>query len=501
MTPVNKQWENLKNDYVHQVEKALSSVKHPRSKEVLEDIREHLDRRFWELPPDQQTLENFQTIISEMGPACDYAELLEPQMSKSRTKSQKKYLVALGFAAVIIFTLTIFLPQLNSAQEKNTIPGVGRIEDKIDYPFVNDSNVIGAWKSVDFVKTKTDFKPGEKSWKGELFLNHLIFVPNGSFDGGLFNWTKGFVINVREKTASAYDIKNIDDNVYMFVEWKGGDYTILHQKPSYYVLKKVSLDDVKSEAMFGQTADIPITSTIDESGRIADKIDYPFKNDPEVVGSWESVDSVTEVEEFKPKVKSFKGDLYLKELFVLEGGKTNLAVNWTKGLFLNPVDKTASKYMIKKIEGTTYMFFEWKTGDYVVAHRKPSFYVLKKVDRPYVESRTQDNIDYPFVEDTQVIGTWKSIDFVDYPDQFNPKVKNWIFGELYLKELIFLPNGKTPNSWQTWTKGLVLDSGNKTASKYIIKEIDNSIYMFFEWKSGDYTIRGMKPKFYVLKKE
>jgi hypothetical protein len=50
------------------------------------------------------------------------------------------------------------------------------------------------------------------------------------------------------------------------------------------------------------------------------------------------------------------------------------------------------------------------------------------------------------------------------------------------------------------TKGLVLSSSLKTASRYILKELDGSTYMFFEWKSGDYTLRGMKPKYYVLKK-
>ena len=37
--------------------------------------------------------------------------------------------------------------------------------------------------------------------------------------------------------------------------------------------------------------------------------------------------------------------------------------------------------------------------------------------------------------------------------------------------------------------------------EYLIKEIAGSKYMFFEWKSGDYTIRHMKPKYYVLKKD
>ncbi|MBA7708418.1 hypothetical protein ES703_117316 [subsurface metagenome] len=55
MTSENKKWHAFKTEYLHKVEKALLSVKHPRSKDILEDVRSHLDRRFAELEPDQQT--------------------------------------------------------------------------------------------------------------------------------------------------------------------------------------------------------------------------------------------------------------------------------------------------------------------------------------------------------------------------------------------------------------------------------------------------------------
>jgi len=135
----------------------------------------------------------------------------------------------------------------------------------------------------------------------------------------------------------------------------------------------------------------------------------------------------------------------------------------------------------------------------------------KKADIPptsYIndQGRIVDKIDWPFVNDPRLIGTWKSVDFVGEMEQFNPGQKYWKKqfkseeDELHLKELIFLPNGKTNKNWRTWTKGLVFHSGDKTASKYTLKDIEGSTYMFFEWKSGDYTIRYMKPFYYVLKK-
>ncbi|HBG26125.1 MAG: hypothetical protein A2Y10_08120 [Planctomycetes bacterium GWF2_41_51] len=120
-----------------------------------------------------------------------------------------------------------------------------------------------------------------------------------------------------------------------------------------------------------------------------------------------------------------------------------------------------------------------------------------------------DKLDHPFVNDPQVLGTWQSVDYVREIESFRPSKKQWIYGNLFLKEMIFEDNGKVlsknenmPNGFpEKWTKGLVLyDNDQKTASKYIIKEIDDSQYMFFEWKSGDYTFRHQKPSYYVLKK-
>ena len=257
----------------------------------------------------------------------------------------------------------------------------GRIVDKTDYPFVNDPKVVGGWKSVDFVREIDQFNPAEKSWKGDLYLNHLIFEEGGKIAGKILTWTKGLALS--DDTASKYIIKEIDGSTYMFFEWKSGDYTIRYMRPFYYVLKKVSVESLKHEPMFGEKADIPPTSTIDEDGRIVDKIDYPFVNDSQVIGTWKSVDFVGEMEQFKAGEKQWKGrggELYLKELIFLPDGKTFKPWwTWTKGLVFHSGDKTASKYTLKDIEGSTYMFFEWKSGDYTFRYRRPSYYVLKKV--------------------------------------------------------------------------------------------------------------------------
>ncbi len=119
----------------------------------------------------------------------------------------------------------------------------GRIVDKTDYPFVNDPKVVGGWKTVDFVREISQFNPSKKSWKGKLWLNHIVFEEGGTVPRSGQTWTKGLVLS--DDTASKYIIKEIDGSAYMFYEWKSGDYTICYMKPFYYVLKKVSPESLK----------------------------------------------------------------------------------------------------------------------------------------------------------------------------------------------------------------------------------------------------------------
>lgn len=120
-------------------------------------------------------------------------------------------------------------------------------------------------------------------------------------------------------------------------------------------------------------------------------------------------------------------------------------------------------------------------------------------------NRIVDNIDLPFVNDPEVIGTWKSVDYIKEIHDFNVNEIQFK-GNLYLERLVFKDKGEllfnddSPRPWFAWTKGVVTHTGDKTASKYMVKEISGSKYMFYEWKSGDYTIRHMKPNYYVLKK-
>lgn len=123
-----------------------------------------------------------------------------------------------------------------------------------------------------------------------------------------------------------------------------------------------------------------------------------------------------------------------------------------------------------------------------------------KAETQIQERVNVDKIDYPFTNDEKIIGTWNSVDFVKDIEKFDPNKREWI-GKLILKDLVFEENGKTSESFWTWTNGIIIHYIDETASKYVIKEINGETYMFLEWKNGDYIYRGMKPNYYVLKKE
>jgi bla regulator protein BlaR1 len=116
-----------------------------------------------------------------------------------------------------------------------------------------------------------------------------------------------------------------------------------------------------------------------------------------------------------------------------------------------------------------------------------------------VSARTTDDINLSFVDDPDVIGQWTSVDFVSDKSDFDPSHKSFK-GDLFCKGLTFLDGGKTPQSWVMWTKGVVMHQGEKTASHYEIQQINGRPYLFFEWRGGDVTLLGMKPSYYVMRK-
>lgn len=173
------------------------------------------------------------------------------EMIKKFKKNTYKKFSAIALAGIVMVGGSV----LTEAKASNGMNGNAQqiIEDKLDYDFVNDEEVLGKWEAVDFVKTENDFEVGKKSWKDDLYLKDLIFLPYGKMAQPIagnhqsdettpvewLTWTKGIVMHKGDKTASAYEIKEINGEKYMFYQWKSGDYIYRGMTPYYYVLKQV----------------------------------------------------------------------------------------------------------------------------------------------------------------------------------------------------------------------------------------------------------------------
>ncbi|OFI07537.1 regulatory protein BlaR1 [Clostridium acetireducens DSM 10703] len=117
----------------------------------------------------------------------------------------------------------------------------GRIRkiENTNISFTKDDKVIGKWISVDFVKNVKEFNPNKRNCKDDLYLKNLEFFQNGKTNIKIWNWSKDLIIDFCDKTVSKYYIKNINNDEYMFLQWKSGDYILRNRTPEYYVLKKV----------------------------------------------------------------------------------------------------------------------------------------------------------------------------------------------------------------------------------------------------------------------
>lgn len=296
-------------------------------------------------------------------------------------RGQKKFKIRKIIATPLIAVICFLAISIVAYAGYNVFRNI----DNTDYSFVDDSRVIGRWESVDYVRKIEDFNPSNRIEKTGLYLTSLVFLNGGKMLASINKgslaytdaaWTKDMVISKQERTAEKYIIEDINGITYMFYQWKSRDYALRNMEPYYYVLKKVDNNDYSDYQV----------KIVKE-----DNVDCTFIDDAGMKGKWESIDFVTSISSFNPGEKSYIGDLYLTGLDIGENGKITVittagsasapSVTWTKGLIINRGElNTASKCEIKVIDGTSYMFYEWKSLDYVYRGITPCFYVLKKIE-------------------------------------------------------------------------------------------------------------------------
>jgi len=227
----------------------------------------------------------------------------------------------------------------------------------------------------------------------------------------------------------------------------------------------------------------------------------PFQNDEKAIGKWAYNCSASSIEAYKHGDTFKDSDVLLKELYFLPNGAGYWIFKcWTKG-------------EIYHFRGQVYTYEIDGDKMFVCVTNDDNEYeitlVFDKVDsKEYTENdiRRKDDVDMPFVLNSQALGSWVSVDFIDInqKETYQPKQSN---DELFLKSLSIMPNGdcfqEAANGHIAkinWTDGYILRKESKTASSFVIKTIDGEDYLIMDWKSGDYIYGGEIFGCYVFKK-
>lgn len=227
--------------------------------------------------------------------------------------------------------------------------------------FVDDPKVVGKWGFVGASKTKEEYLEGNIS-KDEIFdIKELYFLEGGK-PYWVISWTKGFV-----KIAEMINPYEVEGEI-MFIS----------------VIDRFD-EKVNFIAVFKQIDNKKYTE--DEIAKKED-LNLPFVNDNQLLGNWAVCDFVNNIKQFNPlQLRSDKKDLMYTNISVLTEGNLikifnnhtdRWGVKWTKGFLLNHNNKTASKYVIKKIDGKEYLFLEWKSGDYIYGGKISGYYVFER---------------------------------------------------------------------------------------------------------------------------
>lgn len=247
------------------------------------------------------------------------------------------------------------------------------LEEDIDLPFENDDTVLGRWEVLGEYAVREDFSPEEIAPEPGTEVKELYFLPNGE-RYWCFGWTKDKLLidDGVSTSVNPFETERIGNARYMFVSFKSYHYR-RGGAPTVLVLRQA---DNRSY-------------TAQEIAR-KDDIDKPFVPDDAVLGCWKTVDFCASPKEFEPG-KAAEQAFYLAGVEFKPGGVVTSLYDfgrdvidspdmqtWTKGFILRKWNHSACAYEMCERNGKTYLFLEWKSGDYRWGGFDTNYYIFRR---------------------------------------------------------------------------------------------------------------------------
>ena len=244
-----------------------------------------------------------------------------------------------------------------------------------------------------------------------------------------------------------------------------------------------------------------------------DNIDLPFVPDEDLIGRWEVLGEFVNREEFLRQPQLGKtaaeiGDIH-REIYFLPDGQRYWCYGWTRGALLIDDGRSTfcNSYTKEKINGETHLFVDFKSYDYCRGG-KTTVLVLHQLDKKHYNAQElsrKDDIDLSFVPDDAILGEWTACGFCQNKELFDPTAPA---ANLFWSKVCFLPNGSCTLVYEnetisgdqqvSWTKGVLLRHFNHCACAYELRRIQDTEYLFIEWKSGDWRWGGFDTDYYVF---
>ncbi len=227
--------------------------------------------------------------------------------------------------------------------------------------FVNDEKAVGKWSLLG-VSENINLAKEEKYMEDDYNIKDLYLLPNGK-EYWIIHWTKG-IIYINE-VSCPYEI--VDNKMYITI--KDPINKEESKVATYYNVDREEYDI--------------------ESIKYKDDTNIEFEEDKEVVGIWNSIDFVNNLNSFNPeKLQSSKENLSLDKIIFEQSGEVHIRYKennymrdskYTKGYISNLIlPDTLCKYDIQTFNNKKYLIVEWKSGDYVFGKVINGYYVLEK---------------------------------------------------------------------------------------------------------------------------
>ena len=258
--------------------------------------------------------------------------------------------------------------------------------------FEDHPEVLGMWELCGQIRAPIDgdfphpTAPLE-SIEREDVSRWLVFRPEGD-TWWMFCWSRGFLYWMSEVprtlVPNPYVLWETEEGRYMTVRYYATAPCLDRGGPPIWLLYR----QVKHAAL-----------TEEESRVMVDNTDLPSAPDPEVLGDWETVTYVRDPMEFSrrsiPKRRihlwilgaRFEDDNVFVRRIAWAGRAVERQYTYTRferpsregsGAVLDKRQRLVETYLLREVDGETFLFIQHKSGDYMYGGRKPVWYVFRR---------------------------------------------------------------------------------------------------------------------------